>query len=122
MITYDTPFRMSYTIPAAAIDTAAVLLSVCGPAGLKGRVSNISGVVTTSTTVAASEIQVGTTADEDAYATCAVPVLTAPAVFNTLVDLTSDANLIPANSVVEIASDGGATAGDGDIVVTIDWF
>ena len=34
---------------------------------------------------------------------------------------TNDVEL-EADTVVEVASDGGATAGDADVIVTVDWF
>lgn len=122
MITYDQPFRKTYTIPASAIDTAGVKLQIVGPKGLQGRLSDISAVITVDTTVAVTSIEVGTVADADKFGTLSVPIGVAGVLANAFVDLTTDDNLIPADTVVEISSDGGATAGDADLSVTIDWF
>lgn len=113
---------VAYFFPAVPIDTAAVFGRIAGPLGKKGRLISIGTVITTATTVAASELRVGTITDPDAYGTQAVAVLSADALVNVFVDLTTDANLITENTVVELSSDGGATAGDGDIVVYINWF
>ncbi len=119
---YDEAFHAAYFFPAVAIDTAAVIGRVAGPAGKTGRLVGISTVITTATTVAASELRVGTITDPDAYGTQAVAVLSADAVVTLTTDLTTDANLITADTVVEMSSDGGATAGDGDVTIYIDWF
>ena len=113
---------VAYHFPAVPIDTAAVFGRIAGPAGKTGRLIGIGTVITTATTVAAAELRVGTIADPDAYGTQAVAILSADALVNAFTDLTSDANLITADTVVELSSDGGATAGAGDVVIYINWF
>lgn len=122
MKTYDQPFRQTYTLPASAIATAGIKLRVVGPSGMQGRLASMSGVVTTATTDAVTVIQVGTTATATAYGVMTVAIGAADTFVNTFTDSTSDTNLIAADTTVEIASDGGATLGAADLVVTIDWF
>ena len=119
---YDEPLHITYQLTAASVTSNASLLKVSGPKGLVGRVASISTVVTTGVTVAASLVEVGTVADEDAYATASIPISSADAVANTVVDNVTDGNEIPADSVVRIGTDGGATAGAANIFVTIAWF
>lgn len=121
--TYDLPLSITYTIAAAAIDTASAdLLSVAGPAGMSGRVDSIVAVNTAAVTGAASLIRVGDDSDNDKFATLSVPVSADNAVTNNFTGLTTDDNLIPADSRVIISTDGGATAGDANLFVTISWF
>lgn len=117
---YDNPIHATYRFPAAAIDTAGSIGTVVGPAGKTGRLLGISSVVTVQTTTNPSNITVGSDSDADAYGTHVVP---AAAVGTTTNGLTRGVTqVIPADSDVEIASDGGAAAGDGDIIVHISWF
>jgi len=106
------------------VSTAATLVSVVGPAGKVGRLEGIGAVVTTSTTSAATELRVGSASDADAYGTLSVPIATAgaAAAYNSATISDIDANLMPADTAVLIASDGGSTAGAADVVVTIAWF
>ncbi len=119
---YHDPVHATYTLPAASLASAATLLSVTGPAGKKGRLVGITGVVTTGVTDAAAAVTVGTDADADAYGSLSVPVGAAGTSANDATVQPADANLIPADSVVEIAADGAATAGAADIAVHIAWF
>jgi len=121
-MSYDLPLVQTYTLPNSAIDTATVKLRVIGPAGLRGRLESIGAVITADTTDAASVVQVGTAATADAFGTLSVPVASAGASTNAAVILTDDDNFMAADTVVEIASDGGSTAGDADLTVTIAWF
>lgn len=120
---YANALRETYRLEAAAIATAGVLGRVQGPAGKTGRVVNVSHIVTTDTTVAASVITVDTNAGLAVPVSHTVPL--APGV-NTggAVPAASlkGQTLLPADTVVEIQSDGGSTAGAADITVTIDWF
>lgn len=122
MATYDSPVRMTYSALAAAVDTAGTVLIMSGPKGMKGRVESITFVATVATTVAATILSVGSISDTDKYATNTVPVSAIGAVSNTTTILHTDTNLIPENEAVALASDGGATAGDGNISVVIAWF
>jgi len=120
-MSYDKDVQ-AYTFPGVAIDTAAVFGRIAGPEGKTGRLVGISTVITTGTSVAASELRVGDASDPDKYGTAAIAVLSADAVSTAFTDLTSDDNLITADTIVEMSSDGGATAGDGTVVIYINWF
>ena len=121
---YDNPIHQTITLPGAAISASGTLVSAIGPAGKVGRLESIGAVVSTSTTAAASELRVGTASDADAYGTLSVPIATAgaAAAYNAATISDIDANLMPADTAVLIASDGGSTAGAADVVVTIAWF
>lgn len=121
---YNDPITSTYTLKAATISTAATLLSVIGPRGYKGRLMGIGAVVTTNTTTLATTITVGDAADADKFGTLSVPVATAgaSAAYNNATISDIDANLMPANTAVLIATGGEGDAGAADITVTIDWF
>lgn len=121
---YHNPIYSTYTLPASAISSAGTKLSVTGPRGHTGALIGISAVVTTNTTTAASEVRVGTASAHSKYGTLSVPVATAgaDAVFNDADINPVDANLMPADTTVLIASDGGSDAGAADLTVTIAWF
>jgi len=118
--TYDDPLKISYILPASAIDTAGVKLGMVGPAGMQGRVESMEALVTADVTVAAAIVSIGSAADADAYASLTVAVGVADTFANAPVDGVTA--LLPADTLFEISSDGGATAGDANIVVTIAWF
>lgn len=109
-----------YRFPAAAIDTAAVIGNIVGPAGKQGKVTGVAYYITVATTVAASTISIGDGTDVDAYVTMAVPIASIGDTGNTIVDGVD--STIDADSLVVVQSDGGATAGDGDILVYINWY
>lgn len=121
---YHDPVYATYTLTAETIDTAATLHSIIGPAGHTGVLIGIGAVVTTSTTAAATELRVGTTGDADKFGTLSVPVATAgpAAAYNDATISSVDDNLLPADTAVLIATDGGCTAGAADITVTVAWF
>lgn len=122
MATYDNPLRITYTLTAVSVASAADLLDIVGPVGLQGRVVAIAAVVTTGNTTAAGTIDVGSAGDDNAFAVLTIPIASADAVYNNPSLLTTDSNLIPANTRAIISSDGGGTAGVVDAVVVIDWF
>lgn len=119
---YDKPIYATYSLRAASVIADANLLDIAGPKGKQGRVVSVATVVTTGVTVAASSIQVGTDAANDAYANLPVPISAADAVANDVTINNTDANLIPADSRVVIGSGGGATAGQVNADVVIAWF
>lgn len=123
MITYDQPLRQTYTLLASAVATSGTKLTVMGPAGRKGRLAAMGAVVTTATTATVSIISVGITGTLGKFGSLTIPVGAAVVTTaNAMVDLTTDANLIPADTPVLISSNGGSTAGAADLTVTIDWF
>jgi len=121
---YHNPVYTTHTLSAQSIVTAGTLLSVVGPKGKQGRLVGIGAVVTTSTTGAATELRVGSATTADKYGTLSVPVATAgaDAAYNDATINDVDSNLMPADTAVLIATDGGCTAGAADISVTIAWF
>lgn len=118
---YDHPIQMTYRFPAADVASAGVVGRIAGPGGARGRVLAITHVVTTGVTVAASTVSVGPNGAA-APARSTVAVATANSIGSaTKAQLAAAADL-PADTVIEVASDGGATAGAADIVVTVGWF
>jgi hypothetical protein len=111
-----------YRFPAGSLTSAATLGRIVGPRGKTGRLMGIGAVVTTGVTVAASSVRVGVVDAETKYGTLSVPISSANSVHNNATINPIDANLIPANTVVNVGSGGGATAGAADILVYIDWF
>ena len=125
-MSYDNALTITYKFPAAAVDTAAVMGRLRGPDGLKGRIRSMDYVMVAATTVAVSNLIVGIAADTDKFASSVVPI-TAINGGASDVTLAADAAtgekaIIDADADVIITSDGGATAGDCDIYITIDWF
>ena len=123
--------RVYGPITADFTSTANVDATIQGPAGLIGRVRGIEYILTTGVTVAASSISVGPNGGVGPAA-CSVPIaavdtggamtaaqLTAAGAVQ--VAGTNDVELA-ADTPVEIANGGGATAGVGEVYVTIDWF
>jgi predicted RecA/RadA family phage recombinase len=119
-MSYSNPTSAVYRFPAATLSTAAIIGRIVGPAGKSGRLIDIGNVVTTGVTVAANTIDVGLTADVDAFGTLSVPVSSAGAVANGMTRGTDDD--IPADTVVEVSTNGECTAGAGDVLVTIEWY
>ncbi|WP_299312317.1 hypothetical protein [uncultured Halomonas sp.] len=119
---YHDPIHATYTLAAADLTSTGTLLSVVGPAGKRGRLVGITGVVTTGVTVAASTVTVGTAGDGDAYGTLTVPIASAGAVANDPTVTAVDDNLMPADTAVVIATGGEATAGAADLAVHIAWY
>ena len=123
-MSYDNPMSQSVSVTAATISAAAALFTFSGPVGKRGRVVALGASITTTTTTAATELRVGTTADPDDFATLSVPVgvagLSYQAAAATLFN--DDDNLIPADAELIIATDGGADAGAADIHLMVEWF
>jgi hypothetical protein len=121
---YNQPKTGTYNRAAATISTAATLMTVTGPRGHKGRLVGIAATVTTNTTGDATLITVGNATTANKYGTLSVPIATAgaAATYNNATITDIDANIIPADSAVVIATNGGCTAGAADVAVMIDWF
>lgn len=119
-MSYSIPTSTTYRFPAASVVSAATIGRIMGPAKMQGRLVDISYVVTTGVTVAASNIRVGSAAATSAYGTLAVPIAAADLVGNGMVrGATAD---LPEDTAILVGSAGGATAGAVDILVVIDWF
>lgn len=128
---YDNADQRVYRFPAVTISAAAVVGRIIGPAGKVGRVRGMEYIVTTGVTVAASSVTVGNNGAV-APAAISIPIASAndggamtaaevKAAGAAVVAGTNDVELA-ADTVVEIASDGGSTAGAVDLVVNVDWF
>jgi hypothetical protein len=119
---YDKPLRETYQYPAAALTSAAVVGRFIGPEGRKGRVVNVSHVVTTDTDDAA-------VVTVDTNAGLAVPVTAdvanAPGQYTGGSTVKADVvgqTELPADTVVEVQADGVPTAGAADLTVTVEWY
>lgn len=126
---YDNPLHITYAFGGVAgepVDADAIFADgfIIGPSGKKGRLVSITFTVTTVFTGAGATIlQVGVAATRALYGTLTIPTISADnSVHNGFVDLTTDANLIPADTAITVGSDGGTTTGDGSMTVTIAWF
>lgn len=120
-MSYSNPTTITYSFPAAAVDTDAVIGYLAGPSGMKGHVAAVITVVTVEVTVAAAVLTLGVSGDLDAYVSAAsVAIGAAGTVSNTF---TRGATVeIPADTAVILESGGEATAGDGNVFVVIDWY
>lgn len=130
---YDNALRETYRFPAATLSAAAVVGRFIGPAGKRGRIVNVSHIVTTGVTVAAAAVTVGvngatspvshTVPISSANAGAAIPAASLKGQVEGSDGLaTGEIAELAADTVVEVASDGGPTAGAADLVVTVDWF
>ena len=119
-MSYGNGISALYRFPAAAIDTVAAVGTILGPAGATGRLISVSSVITVLTTVAVTVVSVGTGGDPNAYADHTVPIGAAGISQNAITRGVTDE--IPADSEVEVTSNLGATAGDADILVLIEWY
>jgi hypothetical protein len=119
---YHNPIYATYNLDTKTLSSAATLYTISGPKGKKGVVTGVSVGLTTATTVEPTIVSVGTAGDTDKYAALSVPVASIGTTHNNASILTGDDNLIPADSAVVVATDGGSTAGAGHVAVTIAWF
>jgi hypothetical protein len=119
---YDNPIQVSYRFPAVTVSTAAVLGRMAGPSGRAGRVLSIAAVVTTDVTVAPALLTVDTNAGLTNPPSLSLPVGAANSIAGSTQADTEGADELPADTVIELQSDGGATAGAADVTVTIGWF
>jgi hypothetical protein len=128
---YDNADSRTYRFPAATLSAAAVVGRFQGPAGKVGRVRGIEYMTTTGITVAASLVTVGVNGAV-APASISIPV-TAINLGGAMSDDevkaagaeevagTNDVELT-ADTTIEVASDGGSTAGAADLIIKVDWF
>lgn len=118
---YDNALRETYRFPAATISAAAVVGRLVGPVGKRGRVVNVSTVVTTGVTVAAGTVTVGPNGAASPV-THTVPISSANAVLAIPAASLKGVTDLAADTLVEVAAGGEPTAGAADIIVTVDWF
>lgn len=121
-MSYSDPITCTYRFAAATLSSAATVARLQGPAGKSGRLIDMVVVTTTATTAASTALSIGTEADTDAYGVLTVPVTAIKLGVSGVVDTAATTTILPADTVVAIATDGGCTAGAGDISVTISWY
>lgn len=121
MYNYDQPIFATYSLSAANLSSAGVRKTVRGPLGRAGRVLGIVARVTTGVTVAASTVTVGANGEADP-ATLSVPVSGVGAFAQSTQANTEGKAELPADTDIEIATGGEATAGAADLDVIIGWF
>ncbi len=128
---YDNADRRTYQFLNVAVDTGTILGRLIGPLGKVGRVRGMEFIIINATTDAPTLITCGVNgatlpaamtipiaAGDLGGAMTAVQIDAAGAVE---VAGVNDVELT-ADTVVDITTDQGATAGDADITVVIDWF
>jgi hypothetical protein len=129
--TYDKPLAVAYNFPNMdfGASSGATVHTIAGPAGMKGRLLDIAVGVTevfeTVTTLA--HVQVGTSADADAYGKLNIPQASAD---NTVVNSTDDPDAIlvadiPAETAVHVTlteGTGASLTGQGYPTVYIGWY
>lgn len=121
---YDNPQKSVIHLDAAAVATGGDLANIVGPAGKVGRVTRFEVLVTTAFTVADSIL----TLDTITPSLTNDPTLTIPFTGSAIGDVVraTKAELdafddMPADSGLQLASDGGSTAGAGSIELEIEW-
>lgn len=128
---YDNADRRVYRFAALTLSAAAVVGRVIGPLGKQGRVRGMEYIVTTATTVAVTTVTAGNNgAVLPAALTIPVSAVDLGGAMSAAQIKAAGAEVVvgvndvelAADTVVEITSDGGATAGAAGITVAIDWF
>lgn len=123
MLTYDQPLLQTVSVAASAVlSSAAVAKRIIGPAGCKGRVLALNGIVTTGVTDAAGSLTIGTAADPDSIMTTSVAIAAANTGFSATAAQVAAAAELAADTVYQLAGGGEATAGAADIHLVIGWF
>jgi len=123
-MSYSNGIQTTHFFDGAALDTDAVLVggeNIPAIAGLTGRVTSITVYCTVALTTNPTIIEIGVAGgDQDGYAYLSVP---ASSVGTITTGVTAGAlgNKIAADDAWQISSNGGAAAGDGDVLVTVEW-
>jgi hypothetical protein len=122
---YDNPERTLIHLDLAAVAGGGDLATLAGPAGKVGRVTRLGVAVTTAFTVADSVLSL----DSVTPSLTTPPSLTIPFTGSAIgdnVEATRAAlntfSELPADTVLQLASDGGSTAGAGSVTLQIDWY
>lgn len=131
-MSYSNPLTCMYNFPSFDFGTVATPIthSIAGPSGMKGRLREIGVAVTEVFACDATnaQVDVGTSADGDAFGRLNIPDLSAD---NTVVNSGDDTDAIidadiPADTCVHVTctdgTDGTAVTGQGYPYVIIDWF
>jgi len=132
-MSYSNGIQTTYIAAGAAIDTAAVIgrfpaLEHPENGGLTGRIVGVMVQCTVQLTGAGpSVISIGDGSDANKFGTISVADTAANAravvtfTDGETVDSTNGSNRIPADTVITLTSDGGHTAGDGDVYLVVEW-
>lgn len=122
---YDNPERTLIHLDVNTFATAGDKATVVGPAGKVGRVTRLGVGLTTAATVADTVL----TLDTVTPSLTNVPTLTIPFTGSAIGDNVectraqlNSFDELPADSVLQLNSDGGSTAGAGSITLQIDWY
>lgn len=127
---YDNALQTQHDVAAATIDSAGTLLTAGGPALRRGRILDVTIDVTEALTVADSSIDIGESGgDVDAQLAAWVLAFTgsgigdrlAPTRDDTTVSLEEGVDIEPDVDTI-LATDGGSTAGGGDIRMLVAWW
>ena len=127
---YDNALQTQHDAAAAAFSAAGDLIALNGPSGRYGRILDITVQVTTAFTVADTRVDVGEdSGDVDAqlsnwvipFTGSAIGDVLAPTRDNTDVSLEEGVDIDP-DVTTDLITDGGATAGAGDIRMLIAWW
>lgn len=118
---YDQGIRRTYEVAAADLSSAGTLLTFRGPAGLTGRIEDVTSVITTAVTVADSSLLIGSTGENLITSVPFTGSAIGDAVAPTKAELVAGVD-IPADVDIDVDTDGGATAGAADIAVTVIWY
>jgi len=119
---WDHPIQMTYRIEAAELTGGPAVFSyIQGPPGARGRIQFMQVGVTTAVTGTTPKVLLGLNSDTDKYLAFSIPTASAAGVV-----LVTDASQvepasIPANTVLELGTDGAATEGVADIYLSIAW-
>lgn len=117
---YDHPIQVSYRFPAASLTGGAATFGrFIGPAGKTGRLLSLTTIVTTSVTVAAATVILGAAGVNGSMT---VPISSANAGLSATAAQIKAATNIVADAVTTVGTNGAATAGAADVVVSIGWF
>ena len=119
---FDNPIYTTYNIAGLSVVTASVGAQFTGPHGARGRIVSANCIIVTALGVADALVRVGTSADPDKNLSMTVPqtgnvgdLIIAP---KNLMDKT----YIDPDALLQIDTDGGATATGGvDVSVTVAW-
>lgn len=127
---YDNALQTQHDAAAADIAAGGTLLTMGGPATRYGRILDVTFDITTAVTVADSSVDVGESGgDVDAQLAAWIIAFTGSAIGDRLAPTRDDTTVsleegIDINPDVDtiLASDGGSTAGVGDLRVLVAWW
>lgn len=122
----DHTIKATYQFLAADLNTDAVIGLILGPKGKRGRLLAWGVLCTVSLTGSTGLLEIGTAGSVTKFATLTLPNTTAIARVDGVEVEKYSGNLtrvgINPDEVVRIGCDGVATAGDGNVFITIEWY